>query len=260
MVALAVMFATAACGAGRPSAVAHGSKFHTSRNPQPSSSSTTSQVTSTQVTAAPTKTTATTSPRVAQKPAATPAGPPTAHNAGPSISGCPIFPSDNAWNTDVSSLPVDPHSSAWIANSGGASGHIHPDFGDSGSSVPYGIPFIVTNASHPKVSVSFEYADESDPGPYPFGPDTPIEGGAQSDGDRHAIMLDSSTCTLYELYDACVTRPKDRRQAPVRYGIFARTRYVPVDGPQPMPQGYRSSRASCGRTKWQRDSWDMPSG
>ena len=123
-------------------------------------------------------------------------------NSGPSIAGCPVFPADDIWNTDVSTLPVDSHSAAWISNSGGPGRLIHPDFGDSGTSMPYGIPFIVTNSSHPKTSVTFQYASESDPGPYPFGPDTPIEGGAGSGGDQHAIMLDSSTCTLYELYDA----------------------------------------------------------
>jgi hypothetical protein len=128
--------------------------------------------------------------------------PSTVAAAGPTIAGCPIFPADNVWNTDVSGLPVDSHSSAWLANSGAPSLHIHPDFGDSGISVPYGIPFIVTNDSHPKVSITFQYAAESDPGPYPFGPDTPIEGGAGSGGDQHAIMLDSSNCTLYELFDA----------------------------------------------------------
>ena len=35
--------------------------------------------------------------------------------------------------------------------------------------------------------ISFLYASESDAGPYPFGPDTPIEGGAQAGGDRHAM-------------------------------------------------------------------------
>ena len=128
--------------------------------------------------------------------------PPAPARSGPVIAGCPVFPADNAWNTDISSFPVDSHTGAWIANSGGPTRLIHPDFGDSGTSIPYGIPFVVTNSSHPKVSITFDYADESDPGPYPFGPDTPIEGGAGSGGDQHAIMLDSSTCTLYELYNA----------------------------------------------------------
>ena len=50
--------------------------------------------------------------------------------------------------------------------------------------------------------VSFDYADESDPGPYPIPPDAPIEGGPGSDGDRHVIVIDNSTCTLYEMFYA----------------------------------------------------------
>ena len=54
----------------------------------------------------------------------------------------------------------------------------------------------------PKCPSTFQYADESDPGPYPFSASTPIEGGQGSTGDRHAIMVNPATCTLYELYDA----------------------------------------------------------
>jgi hypothetical protein len=50
--------------------------------------------------------------------------------------------------------------------------------------------------------VSFEYADQSNPGPYPLTATTPIEGGQDASGDRHAIMVNPATCTLYELYDA----------------------------------------------------------
>ncbi|MGB2939165.1 MAG: hypothetical protein WBD38_02535 [Candidatus Dormiibacterota bacterium] len=123
--------------------------------------------------------------------------------AAPSIAGCPVFPADNVWNTDISSLPVHGLSGAWLGNMGGAGRHLHPDFGSSGDpSAPYGIPYIVVNGSHAKVSVTFQYAGESDRGPYPFGPDTPIEGGQNAGGDRHALMVDSSSCTLYELYNA----------------------------------------------------------
>jgi hypothetical protein len=52
------------------------------------------------------------------------------------------------------------------------------------------------------VPVTFDDADESDPGPYPIPPDAPIEGGAQSDGDRHVLVLDRSECKLWELFDA----------------------------------------------------------
>jgi hypothetical protein len=40
------------------------------------------------------------------------------------------------------------------------------------------------DGTQPKVSVTFDYEDESDPGPYPIPPDAEIEGGSQSTGDR----------------------------------------------------------------------------
>jgi len=114
-----------------------------------------------------------------------------------------VFPADNVWNADISQLPVDPHSSAWLASMNASTTNLHPDFGSSGDpSAPYGIPYTVVTSAHPLINVSFQYASESDPGPYPFGADTPIEGGQNASGDRHAIMVDSSSCTLYELYDA----------------------------------------------------------
>jgi hypothetical protein len=48
--------------------------------------------------------------------------------------------------------------------------------------------------------VTFDYADESDRVGYPLGADTRIEGGATADGDRHAIVVDKSTCRLYETF------------------------------------------------------------
>jgi hypothetical protein len=131
-------------------------------------------------------------------------GAPVALAAGtPTIAGCPVLPADSVWNTDISSLPVNPHSGAWLGSMSAASTHLHPDFGSSGDpAAPYGIPYIVVDSGHPRVSVAFDYAGESDPGPYPFGTDTPIEGGAAATGDRHALMLDHSACSLYELYNA----------------------------------------------------------
>ena len=128
---------------------------------------------------------------------------PAGASAPPSAPACPILPADNVWHADISGLPVNGHSAAWMGNMAAATTHLHPDFGPSGDpSNPYGIPWTAVPDSHAKVTPAFDYADESDPGPYPFGPDTPIEGGAQSSGDRHALMVDEDTCVLYELYDA----------------------------------------------------------
>jgi hypothetical protein len=131
---------------------------------------------------------------------------PTPASAGTPVPGapnCQMFPADNVWNTNISELPVDPDSAAWMASMDSATTNLHPDFGPSGDPTnPYGIPYTVVSPTQPLVNITFQYADQSDPGPYPFGPDTPIEGGAQSTGDRHAIMVNPSTCTLYELYDA----------------------------------------------------------
>src|SRR6185369_12625175 len=66
----------------------------------------------------------------------------------------------------------------------------------------YGIPYVLVSGSQPKVPVSFDYASESDPGPYPIPADAPIEGGASSSGDRHVLVVDTTAWKLYELYDA----------------------------------------------------------
>jgi hypothetical protein len=121
----------------------------------------------------------------------------------PGAPNCPMFPADNVWNTDISGLPVNAHSAAWMASMNSATTDLHPDFGPSGDPAnPYGMPFTVVAPSHPLVTPTFLYGSESDPGPYPFGTDTPIEGGSQSTGDRHAIMVNPATCTLYELDNA----------------------------------------------------------
>ncbi len=112
--------------------------------------------------------------------------------------GCPIFPADNVWNADVASLPVHPSSAQWLASANAGTTLLHPDFGRP----PYGMPWTVTDQAHSLVSIAFDYAAESDPGPYPFDGSTSIEGGQNADGDRHAIMLDRDSCRLYELYAA----------------------------------------------------------
>ncbi len=131
---------------------------------------------------------------------------PSVASAGTPVPGapdCPMFPADNVWNTPITNLPVNPMSAQWLASMDASTTDLHPDFGPSGDpSTPYGIPYTVVSPSPPEIPITFQYADQSDPGPYPFSATTPIEGGQDSTGDRHAIMVNPSTCTLYELYDA----------------------------------------------------------
>jgi len=119
-----------------------------------------------------------------------------------SISGCPILPNNNIWNTPVDTLPVDSNSNLYI-DTIGANTSVHADFGsglwDGG---PIGIPYTTVPGTQEKVNVSFLYDDESDPGPYPIPADAPIEGGSSSDGDRHVLVIDRDNCILYELYRA----------------------------------------------------------
>ena len=78
---------------------------------------------------------------------------------------------------------------------------MHADFGsglwDGG---PIGIPITVVRGTQAKSRVAFQYASESDKGPYPIPKNVAIEGGRQSDGDRHALIVDRDTCKLYELF------------------------------------------------------------
>jgi hypothetical protein len=115
---------------------------------------------------------------------------------------CTIFPADNPWNTDISAYPRHPNSDAYIGFINQGRTRLHPDFGTFYEGAPIGIPYIVVPASQPKVQVAFDYDDESDAGPYPIPPNPPIEGGANSDGDRHVLMLDLESCRLYELFYA----------------------------------------------------------
>ncbi len=118
----------------------------------------------------------------------------------PRIAGCPVFPKDNPWNTDVSGYPVDrARSDAYIGTLGSIT--LWPDFG-SGQYGDFGIPYGVVAQDQPLVPIGFHVspaiAAESDPGPYPIPPTARVEGG----GDHHVLILRQGDCRLFELYDA----------------------------------------------------------
>ena len=110
---------------------------------------------------------------------------------------CPAFPADDVWNTAITGLPVEADSATWLASMDAGATYLHPDFGPSkNKKQPYGIPWQIVAHSQPLVPIRFTYASQSDPGPYPLSASTPIEKGS----DRHALMVDPVSCTLYETW------------------------------------------------------------
>jgi hypothetical protein len=150
-----------------------------------------------------------TAPPTGNPPPPPPPPPPPAQSAcsglalgqGGSLNGFLPFPADNLWNQNIASAPVDANSAA-IINFIGGSAAVHADFGSGeyqGSSI--GIPYVVVGAGQVPVAINFTaYGDESDPGPMPIPADAPIEGYPNpGNGDRHVLVLDNSTCWLYEM-------------------------------------------------------------
>jgi hypothetical protein len=147
---------------------------------------------------------------------------------GPVLGGAlpgpfPLFPSDNWWNTDVTSAPVDSGSASFI-NFIGATRGLHPDLGgdvSTGSVDTYGMPYCVVDSTQPKLTVQFQYFDESDgvdhttQTSFPFYPIPAeaitqphwVEGGDpgnvddRSSQDRHILIVDRDNRYLYELYN-----------------------------------------------------------
>ncbi len=124
------------------------------------------------------------------------------------VGGCKMFPPEDPWNLDISAVAVD---DAWTAKLQAlvGSANIHPDYGVDGTDL-YGIPLNVVPPSQTLTPLTFDdYADESDPGPYPFpGPNAVIiEGNSPMacDGDCHLLVVQQGVCTLYEGY-ACEYR------------------------------------------------------
>jgi hypothetical protein len=134
----------------------------------------------------------------------------------PRVAGCNLFPADNPWNQDVSSLPLNANSATYISNMSPTTA-FHPDWGTMTDG--YGIPFSSgTGATPQPITWTASWgASESDQLACPTGTNkfcypipltAPIEGGASAstDADRHVCYIDTAgapdNCTLYELYNA----------------------------------------------------------
>jgi hypothetical protein len=154
------------------------------------------------------------------------------------IAGCQILPANHIFNTPIDSLPVHPNSAAFLNTL--QSTHLHLDLGQTvnqQSPTYYGIPYNVVNGTTLTwANIAFTSTDtslnwmprpEADcaigtghtlvrpciastaPTPQlPIPSGVLVEGGVFPDnaasgyGDHHILMLDSSTCHLWEAYHA----------------------------------------------------------
>lgn len=112
-----------------------------------------------------------------------------------SFHGLRLFPASDPWNQPVDTAQVDPNSGAILAAIG-VGRNLHPDFGANWNGGPFGIPYVVVADATARSAVTFEYAGESDAGPYPIPANPPLEPG----GDRHLLMVTQDEFKLYELF------------------------------------------------------------
>lgn len=170
---------------------------------------------------------------------------PAASHRLPEARRCPVFPSNNQWNLKVDDLPVHRNSDA-IVRSIGLDEGLHPDFGSGRyNGAPIGIPYVTVGRDQRKVPISFEYDDESDPGPYPIPRDAPIEGAAI----RPATGMWSLSTEPAASFTRCsplIPRTGETGGAPdpEPRGISGPTICARRDGPPPMPQVSRYFPAS----------------
>jgi hypothetical protein len=111
-----------------------------------------------------------------------------------SLHGFRIFPASDPWNQPVDTAQVDPNSNL-ILSTIGLGVPLHPDFGANWNGGPFGLTYLVVPDAQPRVPVKFSYASESDRGPYPLPPNTPIE-----KGDAHVLLITQHSLMLYETF------------------------------------------------------------
>ncbi len=126
-----------------------------------------------------------------------------------------VFPAENAWNQDISGLPVHQDSAAMIASIGR----------DKPLEYNLDMNFVIVPPDFPKLEVKLvDYPNESDPGPFPVPDDAPIENWPllknentaalptegqtlrqfqrEAKGDRHLILVDPIGGKLHEFWQA----------------------------------------------------------
>jgi hypothetical protein len=134
------------------------------------------------------------------------------------LSTLQILPPDSPWHEDITDRPVHEMSATMI----------HAIGPDAPLGYNLDMNFVIVPANQPMVNVRItDYANESDPGPFPVPPNAPIENWPMSrnedttalprpgvtlqqfqregSGDRHMIVLDPARRRFHEFYQARLT-------------------------------------------------------
>ena len=124
-----------------------------------------------------------------------------------------VFPADNWWNRDISALPVHKDSAQMIAGIGA----------DKPLEYNLDMGFVIVPPGQKRIAVKLlDYANESDPGPFPLPDEAPIENWPltrnenqkalpqegqtlaqfqrDAQGDRHVLVVDPVNGKLHEFY------------------------------------------------------------
>ena len=158
--------------------------------------------------------------------------------------GCRVLPPNDAFHQKVSGLDPAGNSDAIVdrINQGGDS-FLHPDFG---SNPHYGIPYRVVSAGQKRVPVKLTlYPGQSDKGKQPIPANAAIEGGRNSSGDRHTLVIQrdggdaDSDCRLIELYRARYLGGPKHRWSAGQVSVFDLGRRLPQ-----RPDGWTSADAA----------------
>ncbi len=126
---------------------------------------------------------------------------PCAASAQPTVENCNVFPANNIWNMPVDQLSVAPNSATLVSTIGSIV-TLHSDFGSGTWTATYRYSLHYGLGAQTKYPTTFQYADESDSGPYAMPLNAPIEGGSASTGNRHTIAIDTDNCIRYRAISA----------------------------------------------------------
>lgn len=137
-------------------------------------------------------------------PAPTPDGDPTFRptSTTASVGGCAMYPREHYMNAvGVERLPVHPSSSRWIATMGGSATTMRFPTSRVWDGARAGVPINVVDsrATGFRRVLLTQYSKHAHTGGYPIPESPRVQGYPTAQWDKHLLILDSATCTAYEL-------------------------------------------------------------